>query len=241
MQQRVEILKMLYRDNEILIFDEPTAVLTPQEIDELMDIMRGFKAEGKSILFITHKLNEIMAVADRCTSCARASTSARWTSRIPPRGAFHMMVGRDVQLPGQKKPCTSPRRAFWKWKTLTVPQPGAQEQRRERRQSFKVRAGEIVCIAGIDGNGQTEFVYGLTGLEKPCPGGKMMLDGKDITTPPSASAPRRHEPHPGGPPQARPGAGFTRWSTTWCCSATGSRSSRTTASSRPLCASTPTA
>ena len=83
MQQRVEILKMLYRDNEILIFDEPTAVLTPQEIDELMDIMRGFKAEGKSILFITHKLNEIMAVSDRCSVLARAGISAPLTSRTP--------------------------------------------------------------------------------------------------------------------------------------------------------------
>ena len=105
MQQRVEILKMLYRDNEILIFDEPTAVLTPQEIDELMEIMRGFKAEGKSILFITHKLNEIMAVADRCTVLRKgrymgtveiASTTKEELSR--------MMVGRDVEFAVEKKP-----------------------------------------------------------------------------------------------------------------------------------------
>ena len=83
MQQRVEILKMLYRDNEVLIFDEPTAVLTPQEIDELMDIMRGFKAEGKSILFITHKLNEIMAVSDRCSVLRKGRYSAPLTSRTP--------------------------------------------------------------------------------------------------------------------------------------------------------------
>ena len=89
MQQRVEILKMLYRDNEILIFDEPTAVLTPQEIDELMEIMRGFKKEGKSILFITHKLNEIMAVADRCTVLRKGKYRWRpWTSRTPPRKSF---------------------------------------------------------------------------------------------------------------------------------------------------------
>ena len=106
MQQRVEILKMLYRDNEILIFDEPTAVLTPQEIDELMEIMRGFKAEGKSILFITHKLNEIMAVADRCTVLQKgrgigtvdiANTTKEELSR--------MMVGRDVQFAVDKAPC----------------------------------------------------------------------------------------------------------------------------------------
>ena len=105
MQQRVEILKMLYRDNEILIFDEPTAVLTPQEIDELMEIMRGFKKEGKSILFITHKLNEIMAVADRCTVLRKgkyvgvvdiANTTQEELSR--------MMVGRDVQLEVEKAP-----------------------------------------------------------------------------------------------------------------------------------------
>lgn len=84
MQQRVEILKMLYRDNEILIFDEPTAVLTPQEIEELMEIMRNFTREGKSILFITHKLNEIMAVADRCTVLRKGAASARWTSNPPP-------------------------------------------------------------------------------------------------------------------------------------------------------------
>ena len=88
MQQRVEILKMLYRDNEILIFDEPTAVLTPQEIDELMEIMRGFKKEGKSILFITHKLNEIMASPTAAPSCARASIWVPWTSRTPPRKNF---------------------------------------------------------------------------------------------------------------------------------------------------------
>lgn len=88
MQQRTEILKMLYRDNEILIFDEPTAVLTPQEIDELMQIMRNLAAEGKSILFITHKLNEIMAVADRCSVCAKASISARSTLLIRPKKSF---------------------------------------------------------------------------------------------------------------------------------------------------------
>lgn len=88
MQQRTEILKMLYRDNEILIFDEPTAVLTPQEIDELMQIMRNLAAEGKSILFITHKLNEIMAVADRCSVCAKVSISALSTLQIRPKKSF---------------------------------------------------------------------------------------------------------------------------------------------------------
>ena len=105
MQQRVEILKMLYRDNEILIFDEPTAVLTPQEIDELMEIMRGFKKEGKSILFITHKLNEIMAVADRCTVLRKGKYMGTVDIKDTTKEELsRMMVGRDVQLQVDKKP-----------------------------------------------------------------------------------------------------------------------------------------
>ena len=179
MQQRVEILKMLYRDNEILIFDEPTAVLTPQEIDELMEIMRGFKAEGKSILFITHKLNEIMAVADRCTVLRKgkcigtvdiANSSKEELSR--------MMVGRDVQLQVDKKPA-DPGRVVLDVENVTM--HSAQHKKDAVRDvSFQVHAGEIVCLAGIEGNGQTEFVYGLTGLEK-ISSGKITLDGKDIT------------------------------------------------------------
>ena len=106
MQQRVEILKMLYRDNEILIFDEPTAVLTPQEIDELMEIMRGFKKEGKSILFITHKLNEIMAVADRCTVLRKGKYMGTVDIKDTTKEELsRMMVGRDVQLQVEKAAC----------------------------------------------------------------------------------------------------------------------------------------
>src|SRR5699024_407593 len=105
MQQRVEILKMLYRDNEILIFDEPTAVLTPQEIDELMEIMRGFAREGKSILFITHKLNEIMAVADRCTVLRKGKCIGTVNiADTNQQELSNMMVGRPVQLQVEKKP-----------------------------------------------------------------------------------------------------------------------------------------
>ena len=165
MQQRVEILKMLYRDNEILIFDEPTAVLTPQEIDELMEIMRGFKKEGKSILFITHKLNEIMAVADRCTILRKgkgigtvdiAKTSKEELSR--------MMVGRDVQFAVEKAPA-KPGDVVLSVKDMHVP-GRVHKKDAVRGVSFEVRGGEIVCLAGIEGNGQTELVYGLTGLEK---------------------------------------------------------------------------
>ena len=178
-QQRVEILKMLYRDNEILIFDEPTAVLTPQEIDELMEIMRGFKAEGKSILFITHKLNEIMAVADRCTVLQKgrgigtvdiANTTKEELSR--------MMVGRDVQFAVDKAPC-KPGKTILEVDGLVVPSK-AHKNNAVRSVSFKVNAGEIVCVAGIEGNGQTELIYGLTGLEKVT-GGTVKLNGKDIT------------------------------------------------------------
>ena len=182
MQQRVEILKMLYRDNEILIFDEPTAVLTPQEIDELMEIMRGFKAEGKSILFITHKLNEIMAVADRCTVLQKgrgigtvdiANTTKEELSR--------MMVGRDVQFAVDKAPC-KPGRTILEVKGLVVPSK-VHKNNAVRGVSFEAKAGEIVCVAGIEGNGQTELIYGLTGLEKVT-GGTIKLNGKDITNAP---------------------------------------------------------
>ena len=179
MQQRTEILKMLYRDNEILIFDEPTAVLTPQEIDELMEIMRGFKKEGKSILFITHKLNEIMAVADRCTVLRKgkyigtvdiADTNKQELS--------NMMVGRPVQLQVQKQDAT-PGDTILSVRGLTVPSKTSKKNA-VNNVSFDVRSGEIVCIAGIDGNGQTELVYGLSGLEKAS-AGQITLCGKDIS------------------------------------------------------------
>ncbi len=179
MQQRVEILKMLYRDNEILIFDEPTAVLTPQEIDELMEIMRGFKAEGKSILFITHKLAEIKAVADRCSVLRKgkyigtvevANTTVEQMSQ--------MMVGRDVQLVTQK--CESvPGDVVLEVEGITVASR-VHKNNAVKDVSFNVRRGEIVCLAGIEGNGQTEFVHALTGLVKPVSGQIHML-GQNIT------------------------------------------------------------
>ena len=179
MQQRVEILKMLYRDNEILIFDEPTAVLTPQEIDELMEIMRGFKAEGKSILFITHKLNEIMAVADRCTVLRKGKYMGTVDIKDTTKEELsRMMVGRDVQLQVEKKPA-APGKVVLDVENVTM--HNAQHKKDSvKNVSFQVHAGEIVCLAGIEGNGQTEFVYGLTGLEK-FNSGKVTLDGKDIT------------------------------------------------------------
>ncbi len=182
MQQRTEILKMLYRDNEILIFDEPTAVLTPQEIDELMQILRNLAAEGKSILFITHKLNEIMAVADRCSVLRKgkyvgtvdiANTTQAELSR--------MMVGRDVNFHVEKQPSV-PGEVILDVKGMTVASR-VHRNNAVKNVSLQVRAGEIVCIAGIDGNGQTEFVHGLTGLEKLV-SGTVTLCGSNITRAP---------------------------------------------------------
>ncbi|MDO4353637.1 MAG: ABC transporter ATP-binding protein [Clostridia bacterium] len=179
MQQRTEILKMLYRDNEILIFDEPTAVLTPQEIDELMQIMKNLAAEGKSILFISHKLNEIKAVADRCTVLRKGKCIGTVNTKdatIEELSA--MMVGRNVNFHVEKTPA-KPGDVVLDVEGLTVASK-IHKNNAVKNVSFKVRAGEIVCIAGIDGNGQTELVYGITGLE-PVKSGTVKLNGVDIT------------------------------------------------------------
>ena len=179
MQQRTEILKMLYRDNEILIFDEPTAVLTPQEIDELMETMRGFAKEGKSILFITHKLNEIMAVADRVTVLRKGRYIGTVdTKNTTKQELSNMMVGRPVQLQVQKE-TAKPGEVVLSVENLTVPSK-LHKNNAVKGVSFDVRAGEIVCVAGIDGNGQTELVYGITGLEKASKG-KVTLCGQNIS------------------------------------------------------------
>ena len=179
MQQRVEILKMLYRDNEILIFDEPTAVLTPQEISELMDIMRGFAREGKSILFITHKLAEIMAVADRCSVLRKGKhIGTVEIAKTNKDELAKMMVGREVSFTVEKA------EAKPKAPALTVTNLSVKEKLHGRLKvknvSFSVRKGEIVGIAGIDGNGQTELVYALTGLVDPS-AGSVYLEDKNIT------------------------------------------------------------
>lgn len=179
MQQRVEILKMLYRDNEILIFDEPTAVLTPQEIEELMDIMRGFAKEGKSILFITHKLNEIIAVADRCTVLRKGKYVGTVDIKDTTKEELsHMMVGREVNFVVNKSD------ADIKENVLSVRNISVLSESNKnlavKDVSFDVHAGEIVCVAGIDGNGQTELVSALTGLLK-LESGQISLNGEDIT------------------------------------------------------------
>ena len=179
MQQRTEILKMLYRENEILIFDEPTAVLTPQEIDELMQIMRNLAAEGKSILFISHKLAEIMAVADRCSVLRKGKyIGTVETANTTMEELSAMMVGRSVSFHVDKKPA-EPGEVVLEVEGMTMASK-LHKNNAVKNVSLKVRRGEIVCLAGIDGNGQTEFVYGLTGLE-PLVSGSVKLCGKDIT------------------------------------------------------------
>ena len=179
MQQRVEILKMLYRENEILIFDEPTAVLTPQEIKELLEIMRGFAAEGKSILFITHKLNEIMEVADRCTVLRKGQYIGTVDVKDTTKEELsRMMVGRDISFRVDKAE-SKPENVVLSVENLSV-QSKIHKKDVVKNISFNIKAGEIVCLAGIDGNGQTEVVNALTGLDRAS-SGSIILNGEDIT------------------------------------------------------------
>ena len=179
MQQRVEILKMLYRDNDILIFDEPTAVLTPQEIEDLLKIMKNLANSGKSILFITHKINEILAVADRCTVLRKGKYIGTVNINETNKSELtEMMVGRKVEFVVQKKE-SIPGDVILDVNNLVV--AGTKKNKNSvNNVSFKVRQGEIVCIAGIDGNGQSELVYSITGLEK-IKSGNIYLKGEEIT------------------------------------------------------------
>ncbi|MFT4104443.1 MAG: ABC transporter ATP-binding protein [Lacrimispora sp.] len=184
MQQRAEILKMLYRDNEIMIFDEPTAVLTPQEIEELMQIMRDLVKEGKSILFITHKLNEIKAVADRCSVLRRGKYIGTVdVAETTPQEMSEMMVGRKVNLTIEKKP-SEPKEVVLEVKGLSVEaKKEGHTKKLVQNASFQVRRGEIVCIAGIDGNGQTELVHAITGISDMS-AGSVTINGEDVTKKP---------------------------------------------------------
>ncbi len=179
MQQRVEILKMLYRENDVLIFDEPTAVLTPQEISELMEIMKKLASEGKSILFITHKLNEIKEVADRCTVLRKGKCIGTVdVASVTKEELSEMMVGRKVQLIVDKTEA-KPKDVVLKVENLVMIDK-IHKTNAVNNVSFDVRKGEIVCIAGIDGNGQTDLVHGITGLE-PVKSGKVYINNVDIT------------------------------------------------------------
>ena len=178
MQQRVEILKALFRGAEILILDEPTAVLTPQEAEELFAIVRSLQAEGKSIIFISHKLGEVLAIADRITVLRRGKA----IETIPRAGATEeglarLMVGREVLLRVEKKPA-EPGEPLLTVEDLRVLEDRGLEC--VRGISFEVRAGEIVGIAGVDGNGQSELIEAITGLRKP-ESGRIVARGRDMT------------------------------------------------------------
>ena len=178
MQQRVEILKALYRGAEILILDEPTAVLTPQEAEELFAIVRSLQAEGKSIIFISHKLNEVLQIADRITTLR----FGKQVGTVPRAGATQeslarMMVGREVVLRVEKPPA-QPGEVLLSAENLVVLDDRGLEAC--RGVSLEVRAGEIVGIAGVDGNGQSELIDALTGLRQPA-SGRIVVGGKDVT------------------------------------------------------------
>ncbi|MDQ3865946.1 MAG: ABC transporter ATP-binding protein, partial [Actinomycetota bacterium] len=178
MQQRAEILKALYRGAEILILDEPTAVLTPQEASELFTIVRSLQADGKSIIFISHKLNEVLAIADRVTVLRQG----RRIDTVPREGATpdalaRLMVGREVVLRVEKPPAQVGEPLLQVEDLRVLDERGLEAV---RGAAFEVRAGEIVGIAGVDGNGQSELIDALTGLRRPA-GGRILVRGKDIT------------------------------------------------------------
>lgn len=178
MQQRVEILKMLYRDSEIMIFDEPTAVLTPQEITELIKIMKQFASEGKSILLITHKLKEIMAACDRCTVLRRGkfigTVDIKDTNE---RKLAEMMVGREVEFTTPKEEAR-PKEVVLKVEDLSLIDD--RKIKLLKHLSFEVKAGEILGVCGIDGNGQNELVEAITGLLRPS-SGRIEVNGVDVS------------------------------------------------------------
>ena len=178
MQQRVEILKMLYRNAEVLIFDEPTAVLTPQEIQELIKIMKGLVKEGKSIIVITHKLKEIKEAADRCTAIRRGkyigTVDVKTTSEAE---MAKMMVGREVSFKVDKSEA-KPRDIVMSIKNLSV--MNNKKVLGLKNFSLDIRRGEIVGIAGVEGNGQTELVEAITGL-RPVDSGNIIYNNEDIT------------------------------------------------------------
>ena len=178
MQQRAEILKALYREAEILILDEPTAVLTPQEAGELFSIIRSLQADGRSIIFITHKLNEVLEIADRITVLRHG----KQVDTVPREGATSeglakLMVGREVVLRVDKPPA-QPGETLLEVKELSVLDD--RDLPACRSVSFEVKAGEIVGLAGVDGNGQSELIDALTGLRK-VEGGQLLVAGRDVT------------------------------------------------------------
>lgn len=185
-QQRVEIIKVLFREAEIIVFDEPTSVLTPQEVEEFFEIVRGLQESGKGIIFITHKLGEMLEIADRISVLRRGRIVGEAThGEVTSEMLAEMMVGRPVDLVVDKPPAV-PLGPMLEVRDLVV--VDARNHRAVERVSFSVEAAEIVGIAGVQGNGQTELVEALTGTMQPL-SGRVMLNGNDITT---ASPRERH-------------------------------------------------
>jgi ABC-type uncharacterized transport system ATPase subunit len=179
MQQRVEILKILYRDADILIFDEPTAVLTPQEVDELMAILKRLKAEGKTIILITHKLREIKEAAERCTVLRRGKVVGTVDVASTSESTMaEMMVGRQVKFRIDKEEAR-PGEVVLRIEGLTV--RNSKGFAAVRGLDLEVRSGEIVGVAGVDGNGQAELIQAITGLARP-ESGRVLLKGRDVTS-----------------------------------------------------------
>ncbi len=176
-QQRVEILKALSNDAKVLILDEPTAVLTPQEIDELMGIMRELKRQGTSIIFITHKLREVKAVGDKISVIRRGKVVGTAPPSTSEAELAEMMVGRAVKLKVDKADHQAGA-AVLEVKGVTVVDPRGHQAVKDV--SFEARAGEVLAIAGVQGNGQTELIKSLLGLVQP-DAGEVLLDGKDIS------------------------------------------------------------
>lgn len=178
LQQRVEILKALYRGAEILILDEPTAVLTPQEVDDLMEVMENLRKDGTSIIFITHKIREVLAVSDRVTVLRRGKKiGTKETAETNAQELAEMMVGREVLLRVEKTPA-QPKEEVLQVRDLVV--KDSRGSVRVNGASFSVRRGEILGIAGVEGNGQTELIEAITGLMRP-QSGQVILSGQDIT------------------------------------------------------------
>lgn len=177
-QQRVEILKALYRGAELLILDEPSAVLTPQEVEDLIEVMNNLKAQGTSIIFITHKIKEVLAVSDNVTVLRRGKkVGTKATKDTDERDLAEMMVGRDVLLRVEKTPA-QPKDVVFAAKDLAIKDERGSE--RVRGIDLEVRSGEVLGIAGVEGNGQSQLVEAIAGL-MPIHRGKLQLNGSDIS------------------------------------------------------------
>ena len=230
-QQRVEIVKALVREATVLILDEPTAVLTPAETEDLFRIIRQLKDGGRSIVFISHKLKEVQAIADTITVLRRGKVVGQRPPGTTEDELASLMVGRDVQLRVSKE-AAKPGDVVLDVADLTV----ADETGRiwVNGMSFQVRAGEILGVAGVQGNGQTELCEALMGL-RPAASGQVTLNGRDLTraTPRTAAA-RRHRLRPRGPAGRRAGRRVLGGRTTWCSTRmTGRRSPPASGSTWP--------